>query len=82
VICPNKGKPDVKEAAVAKIAETKVKRKAQRKDNRARKKQRIKAYSAFENLTDDQQALCIATATQIIATSATSATIQPSSDSN
>ena len=37
VICPNKGKPGAKEAAAAKIAKTKVKRKAQRKDNRARK---------------------------------------------
>jgi len=47
-----------------------------------KKKQRTIANAAFETLTDEQQALCIATDTQISANSATNATIQPSSGSN
>ena len=67
VICPNTAKPGVKAAAAVKIADMKVKRKAQRQGRKDRKKQKTTANTAFEALTDEQRALCIATATQISA---------------
>ena len=81
VICPNKANPGVEAAAAVKIAEMKVKRKAQRQGQKDKKKQKTTANAAFEALTDEQRALCIATATQISANSATSSAIQPSSGS-
>jgi hypothetical protein len=81
VTCPNKAKPGVEAAAAVKIAELKVKRKAQRLEKRDKKKQKTTANAAFEALTDEQRALCIAAATQISANSATSSAIQPSSGS-
>ena len=81
-MCPNKAKPGVEAAAAVKIAEMKVKRKAQRQGRKDKKKQKTIVNAAFEALTDEQRALCIATATQISANSATNATIQPSSGSN
>ena len=82
MICPNKTKPGSEAAAAVRIAKMKVKRKAQRQGWKDKKKQKTIANAAFEALTDEQRALYIATATQIGATSATSATIQPSSGSN
>ena len=67
VICPNKGKPGVEATAASKIAKLKVKRKAQRKDYNAQKKQKTTANAAFDALTDEQRAMCIATAAQISA---------------
>ena len=63
VISPNKAKPGVEAAAAVKIAELKVKRKAQRQGQKNRKKQRTIVNAAFEALTDEQRDLCIATAT-------------------
>ena len=81
MLCPNKAKPGVKAAAAVEIAEMKVKRKAQGQGWNDKKKQKTIANAAFEALTDEQRALCIATATQIDANFATSANIQPSTDS-
>ena len=81
-MCPNKAKPGVEAAAAVKIAELKVKRKVQRQGQKYRKKQRTIVNAALEALTDEQRALCLATATKISANSATNATIQPSSGSN
>ena len=54
-----------------------VKRKARQQGQRDKKKQKTIANAAFDALTEEQRALCIATATRISATSATNATIQP-----
>ena len=77
--CPNKAKPGVKAAAAVKIANMRAKRKARQQGRKDRKKLKTVANAAFEALTDEQRALCIATATRFSATSATNATIQPSS---
>ena len=82
MICPNKAKPGVEAAAAVKIDEMKVKRKAQRQGRKDKKKQKTTANAAFEALTDEQRALCIATATHISANTATSRATQPSSGSN
>ena len=75
--CPNKSKPGVEAAAAVKIYELRSKRKVQRQGPKDRKKQKATANAALEALTDEQRALCIATATRISTISAINATIQP-----
>ena len=69
--CPNKDKPGVQAAAKAKIDDIRIKRKAKKDVYNKAKKAKTSANAAFEALSDEQKAACIADATRRISTATT-----------
>ena len=71
VSCPNKDKPGVQAAAKAKIDDIRIKRKAKKDVYNKAKKAKTSANAAFEALSDEQKASCIADATRRTSTATT-----------